>query len=159
MKRIVLWFLFALAVAGASDRPVPPPADVKSLVREIVATRADLYRLGAEFMEWKVRDLAGAYEKAVAEQTRLEREERALVSELTTPEGDAAEAGARRGDISNSELPRLRESRSLNGQKIAELGVRLAKERERQVLIQQLADQTTARLREIDDAEQKETRK
>ena len=158
MKRIVLWFLFALA-AGASDRPAPPPADVKSLLREIVAARADLYRLGVEFLEWKVRDFAGAYERAVAEQARLEREERALVDELTTPEGDTGEAGARRRDISNTELPRLRESRSLNGQRIAELSARLAKERGRQVLIQQLADQTTARLREIDTAEQKETGK
>lgn len=141
--------LLCLVVTAAAGECTSPAAVVNQpFFRELLEVRLELYRQGLELQDWKLRQLDNEMEQARAEQGRLEREEQALRDEVASPEGEEGEVGSRRAETTGVELPRLRQSRQANAQRITELTSQSSRERARQKTLIQLAEQAAACLRD-----------
>lgn len=140
-----------VAIAALISLSLAPPAAGQNLalapeiVRELLELRLEVYRQGVELADWKILDFERRLEQARAEHRILQDEERTLMADLTAPDTDS-EPGARRAELSGTDLPRLNERRRIVEQQMTDASAKLAKERERRSLLAARAAEVTARL-------------
>jgi chromosome segregation ATPase len=143
--------ILAATSAPAQDRPEAadkPNEAAAGLFRELLELRLEVYRQGIEFQEWKVRHLEDYLERARTELRRLEEEERMTMSELTEPGSETGEVGARRKDLSEHDLPRLRAQLRTMEHRIEEGAALLVKEQDRRSQLTERARHAAERLRQ-----------
>ena len=141
MRCLTIWcMVMAGAALGETNGSAQAP-----LLLEILQLRMELHRQGVEFQDWKIRHIENELQQAGAEARRLSEEERALIDELNAPEGEPGESGSRKEEITGSELPRLRELRSAQEQRVSQLSGWLAREQQRRQALEQLAAEAEQR--------------
>jgi hypothetical protein len=132
---LVLWCVIPSRAAGES---IPGTRNTQQGIGAGQSARDELVR--------KIHDIERQLREARAEHQALVEEERAALQDVTGPDTETGEVGARRAEISGNELPRLHHEKRILEQRIADGTGLLAKQVERRSWLLKRARDVAAQL-------------